>query len=58
MSEDKNVLYGGPDPNPPSSKLTSLGEYVLQRLGDHGDKIAFVSTIKVWSSKEQIQNLP
>lgn len=43
MSEDKNVLYGGPDPNPPSDKLTSLGEFVLQRLSDHGDKIAFVS---------------
>lgn len=45
MSEDKNVLYGGPDPNPPSSKLTSLGEFVLQKLETHGDKIAFVSIL-------------
>lgn len=54
MSEDKFVLYGGPDPNPPSSKLTSLGEFVLQRLGDHGDKIALVSIFSLFKKKKSI----
>ena len=43
MSQDRNVISGQPDPPHFLNQYKSLGEMILKRLSQGGDKVAFVS---------------
>lgn len=48
MSDNKNyILYGGEEPGDVGEGCKSLGEFLLKKLREHGDKVAFVSRQRV-----------
>lgn len=40
---EKNILYGGPDPPMIDSESKSLGEVILKKLAVNGNDVIFVS---------------
>lgn len=49
MSDNKNyILYGGEEPGDVGEGCKSLGEFLLKKLREHGDKVAFVSRTRIW----------
>lgn len=40
---DKNILYGGPEPPLIDDDSKSLGEVILKKLNSNGDSVMFVS---------------
>lgn len=40
---DKNILYGGPEPPLIDEDSKSLGEVILKKLNINGDSVMFVS---------------
>lgn len=42
---DKYVLYGGPERDDVDEGTRSIGEFLMKRLAEHGDKVALVSSI-------------
>lgn len=45
MSDEENVLYGGPEPQITDIEFKSLGELLLKKLSGHGDELIYVSTV-------------
>lgn len=43
MEQNKNIVYGGPDPPNVGEGTKSLGEFLIKRMKEFGDEIAFVS---------------
>jgi 4-coumarate--CoA ligase len=43
--QEKNVLYGGPDPDNIGDGCRSIGEFFLKQMAKHGDKVAMVDGI-------------
>lgn len=40
---EKNILYGGPDPPMIDNESKSLGEVILKKLAVNGNEVIFVS---------------
>lgn len=54
-TDDKNILYGGPDVDLIDNTSKSLGEVILQKLAENGNEPMFVSILtqfkqKVWTN--------
>lgn len=47
---DKNILYGGPEPPLIDEDSKSLGEVILKKLNINGDSVIFVSIYEVGGS--------
>lgn len=45
MSEEKNVLYGGPDVPVLDATAKSFGEIALKMFTENGDKVIVVSVV-------------
>lgn len=43
MEQDKNILYGGPEPPLFDDESKSFGEALLKKLQSNGDQTIFVS---------------
>lgn len=43
--DEKNILYGGPEPELIDKSSKSLGEAILRKLTENGDDIMFVSQL-------------
>lgn len=44
MSDEANILYGGPEPPIIDDQSKSFGEVILKRLQSHNETVSFVST--------------
>lgn len=42
---EKNILYGGPDPPLIDAESKSLGEVILKKLSTNGNEVVFVSRL-------------
>lgn len=42
-NEERFTLYGGPEPENMHENTKSLGEFIIKRLTQNGDKVALVS---------------
>lgn len=42
---EKNILYGGPEPELIDAEAKSLGEVILKKLAANGNDVMFVSGI-------------
>lgn len=40
--QEKNILYGGPDPELIDAESKSLGEVILKKLSSNGSDVIFV----------------
>lgn len=52
MSDEPFVLYGGPLPAKMDDDSEELGEIILKKFDEHGDKVIYVSNpylIVVWN---------
>lgn len=52
MGDEKNILYGGPDPPLIDEEAKSLGEVILKKLRDDADDVMFVSVDK-WKEQKR-----
>lgn len=49
MTSDNNkfILYGGPEPDNIGEGCKSLGEFLIKKLTENGDRVALVSSVWV-----------
>lgn len=50
-TDDKNILYGGPDVDLIDNTSKSLGEVILQKLAENGNEPMFVSILTQFKQK-------
>lgn len=55
--DDKNILYGGPEPELIDSTSKSLGEVILKKLKENDNDLMFVSIALSEQLKTQQENI-